>query len=98
MQKTTATMTTTTTTKKEDELNESGDDCGDSGEVTPISLLFGGSLVSNLSYTHQAKATCLVRKQAFYLLPVEIQSSQVLTRLGAFLVFVENNTLHVHFS
>ena len=89
------TTKTTTTPKKEYELNESG---GDSGEVTPISLLFGGSLVSNLSYTHRAKATCLVRKQAFYLLPVEIQPSQVLTRHGAFLVFVENNTLHVHFS
>lgn len=51
----------------------------DNGEVTPISLLFGGTLVSRSSYQKNSRLPnklAIDMKERFFVLPLELQDPQ----------------------
>ncbi|KAL5107037.1 putative ubiquitin carboxyl-terminal hydrolase 3 [Taenia crassiceps] len=70
----------TTVTSKGKKIKEARHAQVDNGEVTPISLLFGGTLVSRSSYQKNSRLPnklAIDMKERFFVLPIELQDPQV---------------------
>ncbi|CDI97939.1 ubiquitin specific peptidase c family [Echinococcus multilocularis] len=70
----------TTVTSEGKKIKEARHAQVDNGEVTPISLLFGGTLVSRSSYQKNSRLPnklAIDMKERFFVLPIELQDPQV---------------------